>query len=226
MKMRRLVSSCSRTTGPAACALLFLVAAFLPAASTPTDALAGRWRSAEVSAAGVSAVFEIGRNNVVDSYSAVILEGKYKLVGTDTIILESQDGRREKQELEWDNQNKARIEDEAIGKSIEMSRAATRVDPAHPLLGEWDAVREWKGKTYPARGLFFADGRNIWLINLSVETGRYSISEGKIRMEIPNRPPVEGSFTVTEDSLTLPNPRGGQSRFNRMDSAYFNSAGK
>ncbi len=211
MKVRRLV--------------LLLVSALLPAASTPNDALAGRWRSADVSPAGVSAIFEIGRNNVVDSYSAVILEGKYKLVGTDTIILESRDGRQEKQELEWDNQNKARIEDEAIGKSIEMSRAATRVDAARPLLGEWDAVREWKGKTYPARGLFFADGRNIWLINLSVETGRYSISEGKIRMEIPNRPPLAGPFTVTGDSLMLPNPRGGQSRFNRMDSAYFNSAG-
>jgi hypothetical protein len=209
---------------PVSSALSFLLVAVsigMYAEPQQQDPLVGRWRSTEVSSAGVSAVFSFGKDGVVDVYSAVILEGTYKLVGTDTIVLQSADGRLEKQELEWDSRSKARIEDEAAGKSIEMSRAATRIDAAHPLLGEWDSVLEWKGKTYPARGLFFADGRNIWMINLTVETGRYAIGNGKIRLLIPNRPTVEGDLTVADDRLMLPNPRGGQSRFNRVDSDYF-----
>lgn len=200
--------------------LLICLPVILAGAANPAPGLVGRWRSADVSSSGVSAVFEFGPDNVVDSYSSVIVEGKYRLVGTDTIVLESADGREEKQELEWDNQSKARIDDEAAGKAIELSRAGTRIDPQHPLLGEWDCIREWQGKTYPARGLFYPDGRNIWLINLHVETGRYLVKDGKIRLDIPNRPAVEGNVTVTDDSLTLPNPRGSESRFNRMDSKY------
>ncbi len=124
--------------------LLLLPGALLLATGAP-DALIGRWQSADVSPAGVSAVFAFGRDGVVESYSSVVLEGEYRLLGTDTIILQSKDGREEKQELEWDNQNKGRIEDEAAGKSIEMSRAGTRTDPAQPLLGDRDATRESNG---------------------------------------------------------------------------------
>jgi hypothetical protein len=40
----------------------------------------------------------------LDSYSAAISEQKYRLIGTDTILLESGNSQ-EKQELEWDGQN-------------------------------------------------------------------------------------------------------------------------
>lgn len=200
-------------------AFLLMPGALL-AATDAVDSLAGRWRSADVSASKVSAVFVFGKDGVVENYTSVILEGKYRLLGTDTIILQSADGREEKQELEWDNQNQGRIEDEAAGKSFELSRASKLVDAKRPLLGEWDTTREWNGKSYPARALFFADGRNVWIINILVETGSYSAKDGKIRLQIPNRPPVEGNFSVTDGYLILPNPRGGQSRFKLVDSNY------
>jgi hypothetical protein len=206
--------------------LAVAVPALLLAGADSTSGLVGRWKSAEVSPANLSAVFEFGRDGVVDSYSSVIVEGRYRLLGTDTIILQSKDGHEEKQELEWDNQDRGRIEDEAAGKSIEISRAGKRLDPQNPLLGEWDTTREWSGKRYPARGLFFADGRNIWIINLRVETGRYSVKDGRIRLEIPDRPAIEGNFSVAEGSLMLPNPRGGQSRFNQLDSDYLAPANR
>jgi len=197
--------------------LLSLTLTFaLASAQSRPESLAGRWRSTDVSSAGISAVFVFQTDNQVDSYSSVILEQKYRLLGTDTIILQAKEGREEKLELEWDNQDRARIDDEANGRSIELSRHGKIPDSKHPLVGEWSATREWNDTTYPARASFFADGRVIWIIDLRVEHGRYSAQNQNVRLEFPNRPVLEGSFALTGDRLMLPNPRGGQSSFQRF----------
>jgi len=179
------------------------------------DRLIGRWHSTEVSPAGVSAVFEFHGDNQLDSYTAAISEGKYRLVGTDTILLQSGNGQ-EKQELEWDNQDRARIEDEAAGKSIELARVGRIPDTGNPLTGEWSTTREWNGRNYPARALFFPDGKVVWITTLRAEHGRYSVQSKAIRLEISGRPVVEGSFEMIADRLTLPNPKGGGSTFERF----------
>jgi hypothetical protein len=180
------------------------------------DQLSGRWRSTEVSPAGVSAVFEFHNDHQLDSYSAIVSESKYRLAGTDTILLQLDAGREEKQELEWDNQDRARIEDEAVGKSIELIRIGRIPDRKNPLVGEWSTMREWKGSKYPARALFHSDGKVIWLITLRTEHGRYSTQTSNIRLEIAGRPSVEGVFTLSENRLILPNPKGGGSSFDRF----------
>lgn len=180
------------------------------------DPLTGRWRSSDVSPSGVSAIFEFRGDNQLDSYSSVISEQKYRLVGTDTIILRSKDGREEKLELEWDNPDRARIDDEVRGKSIELARRGKIIDSKNQLIGEWTTTREWNGKTYPARALFSGSGTIVWTIDLRVEHGRYSVQNENVRMEIPNRPVLEGRFGIAGDRLALPNPRGGESRFERF----------
>lgn len=191
-------------------ASLFLVPAW------SQDQLNGRWRSTAVSPAGVSAVFEFHNDYQLDSYSAVVSESKYRVAGTDTILLQLDTGREEKQELEWDNQDHARIEDEAAGKSIELVRIGQIPDRGNPIVGEWSTMREWKGSKYPARALFLSDGKVIWLITLRTEHGRYSTQTSNIRLEIAGRPPVEGGFTLIENRLILPNPKGGGSSFDRF----------
>ncbi len=133
--------------------------------------LIGRWRSTEVSLGGVSAIFEFHGDNQLDSYSAAISDGKYRLIGTDTIALQSKGAPEEKQELEWDSQDRARIDNEAAGKSIELSRVGKILDSKNPLSGEWSTMREWNGRNYPARALFFSDGRVIWITILRAERG-------------------------------------------------------
>jgi hypothetical protein len=199
-------------------ALLFILltlSASLNAGQSQQDQLIGRWRSAEVSSAGVSAVFEFHGDSQLDSYSAAISEDKYRLVGTDTILIQSKN-REEKQELEWDSQDRARIEDEAAGKSIELTRVGKSLDNKNPLVGEWSTTRDWNGRNYPARALFFPDGKVIWITTLRAEHGRYSVQSKNIRLEISGRPVVEGSFAVTTDRLTLPNPKGGETSFERF----------
>jgi hypothetical protein len=203
--MRKLVTS--------ALSFLFLVA--LGAGQSRQDQLIGRWRSTEVSPAGLSAILEFHGDNQLDSYSAAISDGKYRLVGTDTILFQSSHGE-EKQEVEWDSQDRARIEDEAAGKSIELARLGKILDRGNPLAGEWTTTREWKGSNYPARALFSPNGRVVWITMLRADRGRYSIQGKNIRLEVPARPVVEGSFAVTEDRLTLPNPKGGKSSFERL----------
>jgi hypothetical protein len=177
--------------------------------------LIGRWRSAEVSSAGVSAVLEFHGDGKLDSCSAVISEEKYRIVGTDTILLQA-NNREEKQELEWDNQDRARIEDEAVGKSIELARIGKIPDGKNPLTGEWSTRLEWKGTKYAARALFLPDGKVIWITTLRADSGRYSVQGGNIRLEIPSRPVLAGGFVLTENLLTLPNPKGGESGFQRF----------
>jgi hypothetical protein len=196
--------------------ILFSLAAALTTAQPKPDPLIGRWRSTEVSPSGVTAVLEFRSDNKLDSYAAVITEGTYRLVGTDTILLRSGDHHEEKQELEWDNQDRARIEDEAAGKSIELVRVGKSADSKNPLIGEWTTALEWHGTSYPARAVFFANAKVLWITNLRAEHGYYSIRSHSIRLEIPNRPVVEGQFAVAGERLMLPNPKGAQSAFERF----------
>ena len=180
------------------------------------DSLIGRWRSTEVSPAGLSAIFEFHADNQLDSSSAVISEQQFRLVGTDTIILQSKGGPVQNMELEWDNPDRARIEDEAAAIFIELTRIGKILDSKNPLTGDWNTAREWNGKKYPAQASFFSDGRVVWIITVRTEHGGYSVENKHIRLEIPSRPIVEGNFAVTTDRLTLPNPKGGASSFERF----------
>jgi len=197
-------------------ALIFFTLAAALAAQSQPDSLIGRWRSLEASAAGVSTVFEFHEDNRLDSYSAVISAEKYRLIGTDTILLQSREGREEKQELEWDNPDRARIEDEAAGKSIELTRLGKSPDSRNPLVGEWSTTQKWHGQDYPARAVFFADKHVLWIIHLRAEHGRYAAENQNIRLEISNRPVVSGKFAVAGNRLTIANPQGGQSTFERF----------
>jgi len=191
--------------------ILFAISVALAAGqSQQYNKLIGRWRSTELSPSGVSAIFEFRGDNQLDSYSAAISEGKYQMVGTDTIVFQSKGGQ-EKQEIEWDSQDRARIEDEAAGKSIELARLGKIPDSKNPLTGEWSTTHEWNGATYPARVLFLPDGKVVWITALRTAHGRYSVASKNIRLEIPGRPVLEGSFALTEDRLTLPNPKGSGS---------------
>ena len=206
-----------RRFGGSASSLVLLVISLVTAtAQSKQDPLIGRWRSTEVSPAGLSAVFEFLADHHLDSYSAAISDGKYRLIGTDTIVLQSKGGPEEKLELEWDSQDRARIEDEAAGKYTNLARLGKMPDNKNPLVGEWSTTREWNGKSYPARALFFSDGRVVWITTLRAEQGRYSVESNNIRLEIPGRPVVEGNVTATSNLLTLPNPKGGQSTFERF----------
>lgn len=183
---------------------------------SPPDPLIGRWRSTEVSASGVSAIFEFHGDHQLDSSSAVISDQQFRLVGTDTILLQSNGGPEQNLELEWDDQDRARIEDEAAGLFIYLARAGKILNAKDPLTGEWNTTREWNGKKYSARASFFPDGKVIWITTVRAEHGSYSAENKHIRLEIPGRPIVEGSFRVTADRLTFPNPRGGEATFARF----------
>jgi hypothetical protein len=173
---------------------LTLILFSISLASRAAD-LTGRWRSTQVSPTGVSAVFEFHGANELDSYSAAISEENYRLIGTDTIALQSKAGE-EKQELEWDGEDRARIEDEAAGKAIKLDRVGKIADKQNPLLGEWSTTREWNGKSYAARAVFLSGGKVVWTITLRTERGHYTVQEQNIRIEMPGRPIVEGKFSL------------------------------
>jgi hypothetical protein len=196
--------------------ILLTLSAALALAQPQTNPVVGRWRSTDVSASGISAIFEFRGANELDTYSAAITEGKYRVVGTDTILLESKGGREQKLELEWDNKDRVLIDDEAAGKKIELTRLGKCPDTEHPVVGEWRTTLPWNGKTYPARALFGANGSVLWITDLRADHGRYSVQDGNIRLEIPNRPQVDGKYALDGNRLVLPKPDGGESSFERF----------
>jgi hypothetical protein len=200
--------------------LLLLIPGLLAGADS-VSGLEGRWRSVEATGAGIQTVFEFGKDNSLDSFSAVILEERYRVVGTDTIIFQPKQGSEQKLELEWDTENHGRIDDEAAGKKIEISRAGKKVDGGNLMTGEWQATHEWNGKSYPARAVFLADGTDYWVIQVRAEHGKFNVNGSHIKLEIQNRPAVEGDFKLERGLLVLPNPRGGVSKFERMEAFPF-----
>jgi hypothetical protein len=115
---------------------------------------------------------------------------------------------REKQEVEWDSQDRARIEDEAAGKSIELTRLGKIPDTKNPLTGEWSTTREWNGAKYPARVRFFPDGKAVWITTLRTEHGRYSIHSNGIRLEVAWPPGVGRQFCRFGKPLDPPESQG------------------
>jgi hypothetical protein len=184
-------------------------------AQSREDPLVGRWRSAVASPAGLSAVFEFHAGDQFDSWSAVASEGTYRLVGTDTVVLKGEAGTQ-KLEVEWDNQDRARLDEDEAEKYTDITRVGTARDSRNALAGEWTCVREWKGGRYPARVFFMPDGRVIWVTILRVDHGTYAVTGKTIRFQIPGRPLVEGEFSITGDRLTLPSPRGNGLIFKRF----------
>lgn len=190
--------------------------ATLAAGAAAQSPLIGGWISTAVSPAGVSALFEFDPGGQMSAASAAISEEKYRLAGTDTILLQSNNVPEQKLELEWDDPGHARIEDEAAGKFMHLARAGNMPDSKNPLVGQWNTMREWNGKNYPCRALFSKDGRVLWITMLRTDHGRYSSKENKIRLEVPGRPVVEGVFSFANELLMLPNPKGGESSFKRF----------
>lgn len=180
------------------------------------DSLTGRWQSTEVSPAGVSTVFEFYSDHKLDSSAAVVRQEQYRLIGTDTIAFKSQEGGEIKRELEWENSNNAHIDDEPAGKAIPLTRNGKVLDAKNPLLGEWATQLDWKGKTYTARAVFLPGGKVYWITYIRSQHGTYSLNNQTIRIEIADRPALEGAFQLSGDVLTLPNPRGGTSEFQRF----------
>ncbi len=194
---------------------VFLLPIALANGQSQQNQLIGRWRSLAVSPAGLSTVFDFHGDNQFDSFSASISDEKYRLVGTDTILIQSTNGPEEKQELDWENEDRARIEDEAAGKSIELARVGKSLDSKNPLAGEWNTTRDWNDRKYPARALF-STSKIVWIVNVREEHGHYSSNSKTVHLEMPGRPVVDSTFTITGDRLILTNPRGSESIFERF----------
>lgn len=180
-----------------------------------SDPLSGHWRAAELGANGVGEVFDFHDGKDVDFGPASILDGSYRIVGTDIVLKSAKDAPEAKLELEWDGRDQIRIENEPANQIIKLVRVGEVLDTGNPLFGEWITPDDGKSKSLPSHSYFYPDGRNLWIVPQSVQHGHYSIKGKTIRIEVPNRPAIEGAFTIDGDHLKLPNVKGGESSFER-----------
>ena len=173
----------------------------------------GKWRSADVASSGLGAIFEFHQDGTAEYSAALISEGTYRVVGTDAIILRDKDGNTEKEEIEWDSSDRIRIEDEAAGKSVALTRAGK--GSPNSIAGEWKYEQVKDGKKLEGSCNFYGDGRDVWSVPVRTQRGHYLVNGSKITLEFADRPALQGPFSVSGNSLTLPRPGGGNAKFER-----------
>jgi hypothetical protein len=195
--------------------LITLACALTVCFATANDPLIGRWRALELGPNGTGQIFEFHSGKDVDAGPATILDGSFRLVGTDIVLKSSKDAPETKLDLEWDGRDQIRIENEPANQVIKLIRVGALKDTGNPLFGEWMTPDGAKEKKLPSLSLFYQDGRNLWVIPQSTQHGHYSVDGKTIRIELPNRPVIEGLFSVEGNHLKLPNLKGSESNFER-----------
>jgi hypothetical protein len=144
-----------------------------------------------------------------------VMEMTYRIEG-DQLILPpaTTTGPEQRFKMAWRDADHLLLTAESA--SMTLSRQGAPRDTGSPILGEWTTPLEMEGRKMVARYLFEPAGKVLFLWPFLTETGRYSVKGSTIRIEFPKAAPVEGSFRIDGDVLTIPSPRGtGESRFRR-----------
>lgn len=106
-----------------------------------------------------------------------------------------------------------------------MTREGEVADPKNLILGAWQSSSAWQNPSSEASARsppiitstwqFRADGLQLLTIPFRIDKGRYSIKDDSIRIEMGERPPVEGKVAGMATFWSSPAPEAGGSRASR-----------
>jgi len=72
------------------------------------------------------------------------------------------------------------------------------------LLGNWSAPREMNGQKVTQNWRFWDNGKALFTIPFTTQAGTYQVSGATMKMRVAGQPPVEGTFSIDGDLLTVP----------------------
>jgi hypothetical protein len=221
---------------------LFLLIAMACITGTAADrTVIGRWRSLETSKGGIGGMFIFREDGTLEFSPGAVVEMKYRVEGNRLIMPPGTvNGPDQVWVIESLTKNELRLSQEdwqpkeantpgapASAPSMRMTREGEVVDPKNLILGTWPSSGAWQspssdkvsGRSAPiikSTWQFRADGLVLLTVPFRIEKGRYSIKDDLIRIEIEERPAVEGKVRWDGDVLVIPGPRAsGESRFAR-----------
>jgi hypothetical protein len=215
--------------------LLLLIAMACTTVSAADRTVIGRWRSLETSKGGIGGMFVFREDGTLEFSPGAVVEAKYRVEGNRLIMPGGTvNGPEQVYVVESSTKDELRLSQEgsqpkeaktpgapASAPSMRMTREGEVVDPKNLILGTWQSPGSDKvsGRSAPivkSTWQFRADGLFLLTMPFRIEKGRYSIKDDLIRIEIEERPTVEGKVRWDGDILVIPGPGGGgESRFAR-----------
>jgi hypothetical protein len=193
-----------------------MVCVLLISAPATASTLVGRWRTLEISKGGIGAMVEFYKDGRVDYSVGAVVEMSYQ-IDADTLILppETTGGAHQKQRFSFPAPGRVSLRADD-SPSVELTRVGTPPQTDHPLVGEWVGSREVGSRTMSLRYIFYPGGKLLLLIPFVTEHGTYSLDHSQIRLTLPNRQPITGTWRVEGDLLTMPSAGGvGDAKFRR-----------
>jgi hypothetical protein len=190
--------------------------AALAGADAESNRIVGRWRSLETSKGGIGAMFEFRDGGAVAFSPGAVVDSVYRVEGRELVLPPATNSGPEQRMRIVKNGEDDLALDSATGGRMELKRAGKRAGGDDPLLGEWVGTRDMGGRTVETRFFFYPGGKALLLAPFTRVDGTWSATTATIKIALPGREPVEGSYSVEGDTLTLPGSRGtGTSRFRR-----------
>ncbi len=192
-------------------ALLFVYAALQLAmaqqpAADSAAALLGRWRSVETSKGGIGAVYYFQADGTAEFSPGAIVDMPYRVEGDQVIFPPATiKGPEVNFTLSWSGDRVMRLS--APGQVDEYQRQGAAPDPRDPLLGEWLGSREMDGRKLPEEMFFYPAGKSLLLILFTTESGRYSVTNGRLVATFGGRGGLDGTFDIANGVLSI--YRGG-----------------
>ena len=186
--------------------LVFAVAPFCAAQNGAS--LVGRWRSIETSKGGIGAMYQFHADGTVDFSPGAVVEMPYRVEGDQLIFPPATTtGPEQKSAIAFVGDHQLRVT--AGGGTEEYRRQGAVQDPANRLLGEWLTSRDMDGQRVSVRMFFYPTGKSLLLIAFLTQTGRYSVSNGRLVATFGGQPGLDGSFDVADGVLSI-NRSGGR----------------
>lgn len=179
-------------------------------AQTPASPLIGRWRSVNVTAEGVGAIYEFNKEGVVAIRTGIISEINYRVEGKE-LILPAPNPNAPPVRQQISLPDKARMLLTQGQDATQLYRISPFPAGAPTIVGEWLTNKVFQGKQTEAKMIFYPTGKALFLMPLNLENCRYTISGNKLTIKLPNGKTIEGPFTVSGGTLTIPSVREGKS---------------
>ncbi len=174
--------------------------------------IVGRWRTLGTTKGGIGSMFEFHDDGTLSYSLGAVVEMNYRIEGNQLIFPPGTvNGPEQHQTIKWVNADRL-----VLNKTETLSRQGAARDANNPILGEWTAPRDMDGVKLEARYFFEPAGKSLLLLPFAWQKGTYAVKGATIRMAIPKASPIEGSFRIEGDVLTMPKRGGaGESQLRR-----------
>lgn len=190
--------------------LLALLAISSLWAQQPASPLSGRWRSVNVTAEGVGAIYEFGPGGGLTIRTGIISESTYRVEGKE-LVLPAPNPNAPPIRQQITQLDKARMTLTQGQDMTQLFRISPFPSGTPTIVGEWLTNKSFQGKPTEAKMIFYPSGKALFLMPLNLENCRYTIEGTRLTIKFPNGKTIEGPFSVSGGTLSIPSVREGKS---------------